>query len=330
MSNSAPQSNSDSDSAGPSGKRVFRIELIKPSHYDDDGYVIQWIRSYIPSNSLSSVYGLTRACVDSGALGDGVAVEVRAYDETNTVLPIRDIVRRLKRNGGQSLVCMIGVQSNQFPRAMDIAREFRNEGIQVAIGGFHVSGCIAMLPSLPADIQAALDMGVSLFAGEAEGRLQQVYRDAMRGELAPIYNYMHDLPEMTDQPTPYLPADLIRKYGSSRGCFDAGRGCPFTCSFCTIINVQGRKSRYRGPDDVERLIREHAAEGVKRFFITDDNFARNKNWEPIFDRIIELKEQHGFKVSFLIQVDTLCHKIPNFVEKAARAGCKQVFIGLEN
>jgi hypothetical protein len=37
------------------------------------------------------------------------------------------------------------------------------------------------------------------------------------------------------------------------GAFDAGRGCPFQCSFCTIINVQGRKSRWRNADDVERL-----------------------------------------------------------------------------
>ena len=69
---------------------------------------------------------------------------------------------------------------------------------------------------------------------------------------------------------------------------------------------------------------------MNRFFITDDNFARNKNWEAIFDRIIELREREGLNTNFMIQVDTLCHKIPNFIEKAARAGCKQVFIGLEN
>ena len=39
--------------------RRFLVELIKPSHYDDDGYVIQWWRAIIPSNSLSSVYALT-------------------------------------------------------------------------------------------------------------------------------------------------------------------------------------------------------------------------------------------------------------------------------
>ena len=112
--------------------------------------------------------------------------------------------------------------------------------------------------------------------------------------------------------------------------FDAGRGCPFQCSFCTIINVQGRKSRYRSPDSVEQILRMNWAQGVKRFFITDDNFARNKDWEAIYDRIIKLREEDGMDVRFMIQVDTLCHRIPNFIEKSRRAGVTRVFIGLEN
>jgi radical SAM superfamily enzyme len=112
--------------------------------------------------------------------------------------------------------------------------------------------------------------------------------------------------------------------------FDAGRGCPYQCSFCTIINVQGRKSRYRSADDVEHLVRRNWAQGIHKFFITDDNFARNKEWEAIFDRLIELKERDGIPLGLMIQVDTLCHKITNFVEKAKRAGVTRVFIGLEN
>ena len=91
--------------------------------------------------------------------------------------------------------------------------------------------------------------------------------------------------------------------------FDAGRGCPFQCSFCTIINVQGRKSRYRSADSVEQILRMNWKQGVNRFFITDDNFARNKDWEAIYDRIIKLREVDGMDVRFMIQVDTLCHRI---------------------
>jgi radical SAM superfamily enzyme YgiQ (UPF0313 family) len=112
--------------------------------------------------------------------------------------------------------------------------------------------------------------------------------------------------------------------------FDAGRGCPFQCSFCTIINVQGRKSRRRSPNDIERIIRENVAQGLNSFFITDDNFARNKDWEPILDRLIHLRKIEKLKLSFLIQVDTLCHKLPHFIEKCAQAGVRRVFIGLEN
>ena len=74
----------------------------------------------------------------------------------------------------------------------------------------------------------------------------------------------------------------------------------------------------------------NVAQGINRFFITDDNFARNKDWEAIFDRIIKLREEDGMDIRFCIQVDTLCHKIPNFIEKSKRAGVTRVFIGLEN
>ena len=64
--------------------------------------------------------------------------------------------------------------------------------------------------------------------------------------------------------------------------------------------------------------------------MTDDNFARNRNWEPILDRLIELRERDGMTIRLILQVDTLCHRIPGFIAKAARAGCNNVFIGLEN
>jgi hypothetical protein len=171
---------------------------------------------------------------------------------------------------------------------------------------------------------------MSLFAGEAEGRLDKVLLDAAAGTLEPVYNFMNDLPGLDGAPPPHLPSAMIRRNGGRLSSFDAGRGCPFQCSFCTIINVQGRKSRYRNADDVEGIIRANLAQGVDSFFITDDNLARNKNWEPIFDRLIAMREVEGLHFHFVIQVDTLCHRIPRFIEKAARAGVRRVFLGLEN
>ena len=81
---------------------------------------------------------------------------------------------------------------------------------------------------------------------------------------------------------------------------------------------------------MERTIREHYAQGIRHFFITDDNLARNKDWEAIFDRIIALREGENMNIRLMVQVDTLCHKIPNFIEKAARAGTNRVLVGLES
>jgi hypothetical protein len=311
-------------------QRRFQLILIKPSHYDDDGYVIQWFRSIMPSNSLAALYGLAIDAAERQVLGPDVAIDVTPIDETNTRIKPKKIIAHFKRNGGFGLVALVGVQSNQFPRAVDIARPLRTAGVAVVIGGFHVSGCMSMLAEMQPDIQEALDLGVSLFAGEAEERLDGLLRDAASGTLKPIYNYLNDLPSIQSAPVPFLLRKHVKRTAGNYSTFDAGRGCPYQCSFCTIINVQGRKSRRRSPDDVERIIRQNWAEGIHRFFITDDNLARNKDWEPILDRIIKLRTEEGIAVHLMIQVDTLCHKIPNFVEKCAKAGVTRVFIGIES
>jgi radical SAM superfamily enzyme YgiQ (UPF0313 family) len=306
----------------------FHLALIIPSHYDDDGYVIQWLRSAIPSNTLAVLNGLALDCERRHVLGEDVGIQVTARDEMNTRVRPRQLIRQLR--GKRALVGLAGVQSNQFPRAMDIARPLRAAGIQVCIGGFHVSGCIAMLPEMPPELKDAMDMGISLFAGEAEGRLDEVLRDAWSGTLKPLYNHMDDLPALEGAPIPLLPARRIRRTGGRLTSFDAGRGCPFRCSFCTIINVQGRKSRHRSAEDVERIVRSNLAQGINRFFITDDNFARNTDWENIFDVLIAMREKERLNIKFVIQVDTMCHRLPRFIEKAGRAGVARVFIGLES
>ena len=311
------------------GARRFALVLVKPSHYDDDGYVIQWLRSAIPSNTLAVLNGLALDCAQRKVLGPDVEIEITAFDETNTRIRPERIARHISR-AGRGMVALVGVQSNQYPHALDLARRLRARGTQVCIGGFHVSGTLAMLRQMPPELVEAQRLGISLFAGEAEGRLEEVLRDACAGALKPVYNYMEDLPNLAGVPPPMLPAWRIKRTAGGISSFDAGRGCPFQCSFCTIINVQGRKSRYRSADDIEEIIRRNVAQGVNRFFITDDNFARNKDWEAIFDRLILLREGEGIDIKFIIQVDTLCHRNPNFIAKAVRAGVARVFLGLES
>jgi len=308
--------------------QAFHVEMIKPSHYDDDGYVIQWWKASIPSNSLASLYAIVQDAADRRVLGDDIALTFDGWDECNSVISGNRVARRIAASGA-GVVFLVGVQSNQFPRAVDMAREFRARGLNVIIGGFHVSGCLSMLDDLPWDLQEAINLGVTLFAGEAEGHIDTLLQDAYANRLKPIYNFLADLPSLQGAAVPYLPPERLQRYSPPIGSFDAGRGCPFQCSFCTIINVQGRKSRYRTADDVERLLRAHLEKGVIRFFITDDDFARNRHWEEILDRVIELREQEKIPFTFLIQVDALAYRIPDFIEKCRRAGCLRVFIGLE-
>ena len=284
----------------------------------------------IPSNSLAALFGIAADCAQRQVLGPDVAIDVTAIDETNTRVDFPRLLEQMRNHANFGMVALVGVQSNQYPRALDIARPFRAAGVPVAMGGFHVSGCLAMLDGHAVGLDECRQLGISMFAGEAEGRLETVLRDAAAGELKPLYDFMADLPAVEGAPVPFLPKEYVEHTLGLSTSFDAGRGCPYQCSFCTIINVQGRKSRYRSADDVEKLVRMNWAQGIYKFFITDDNFARNREWEAIFDRLISLREKDGIPLGLMIQVDTLCHRIEGFVEKAKRAGVTRVFIGLEN
>jgi len=184
-------------------RRLFHLVMIKPTHYDDDGYPIQWVRSAIPSNTLACLNGLAEDARARGVLGRDVEIRLHTYDETNRRIRPSQIIKQIRKNGGKALIALVGVQSNQFPRDVDLAQPFLDAGLPVCIGGFHVSGCIAMLPELPADIREAQARGISLFAGEAEGgRFDTVLRDAHDGTLKPLYNFMDKLPNLDGEPPP--------------------------------------------------------------------------------------------------------------------------------
>src|SRR6202453_1134929 len=167
--------------------KTFHVEIIKPSHYDRDGYVIQWWKAWIPSNSMACLHAIASDCAEKRVLGEDVAIEVDAYDEMNIKIPIERIAARIQQPGHGGVVCLVGVQSNQFPRAMAIARRFRSKGVAVAIGGFHVSGSIAMLKTLTPELVEAGELRISLFARAAVQHFASSRRDVAAGAAKPIY-----------------------------------------------------------------------------------------------------------------------------------------------
>lgn len=120
---------------GSKSSRRFQLILIKPSHYDDEGYLIRWWRAMSPSNSLASVYGIAADCAERKVLGSDIAIDIAVMDETNTRIDVSALIERFRRHRNFGCVALVGVQSNQYPRALDIARPFRAAGIPVAIGG---------------------------------------------------------------------------------------------------------------------------------------------------------------------------------------------------
>src|SRR5262245_54040900 len=99
----------------------FHIVLIKPSKYDDDGYVIRFWKGVLPSNTLNVLNGLTDDIKQRRVFGD-LPIQVTTFDETAEKIPLHKIIRWSQNPRTKLLVCLVGVQTNQFPRAFDMAR----------------------------------------------------------------------------------------------------------------------------------------------------------------------------------------------------------------
>ena len=314
------------------GVKALDITLIRPTNYTDDGYPIKTRVGVIRSNTLTQMGTLTRDLSTYPFFKD-VPIDIHKFDEAIDWVPTEEIIQRSQTPGTKSIVMMVGVQSNQYPRALDLASRFLPHGIPVLIGGFHVSGMLSMI-GLTKDLEEAMARGITLVAGEVEnGRLPSVVEDVVRGEAKQLYNFLNPTPSLEQLPTPRITEDEFRNFASRFTTIDTGRGCVFTCDFCTIINVQGRTMRFRDPNQVVDFVRQSYLDaGVKQCFFTDDNIARNPRWRELFEGLIHLREVEKIPFHFMMQSDLAARKLPggDFFVLAARAGCYQVFFGVES
>lgn len=322
----------DTGTAAASGVLELRITLIRATNYTDDGYPIKTKIGVIRSNTLTQMGTLARHLVDYPFF-KGVSLRVRLIDEAIERVPVKEIIAQAGLPGVRSIVMLVGVQSNQYPRALDIASWFLPHGIPVLLGGFHVSGMLSMI-GLTADLRDAMVKGIVLVAGEVEGnRLPDIVEDVIRGRAEPLYNFLKQTPDLGDLPIPRLTKADLRGFASPFSTIDTGRGCVFTCDFCTIINVQGRTMRCRNPRQVTDFVRESYRDaGISHCFFTDDNIARNPRWRELFGGLIGLREEEKIPFTFMMQSDLAARKIPggDFFVLAGRAGCNQVFFGVES
>ena len=322
----------DLSSAKGYGVRRLAVTLIRPTNYTDDGYPIKTRIGVIRSNTLTQIGTLVQDLPNSPFF-KGIPLEIRKIDEAIEWIPAKEIIHQSKTGGVKSIVMLVGVQSNQYPRALDIASKFLPHGIPVLIGGFHVSGMLAMI-GLTADLRQALSMGITLVAGEVEGgRLAAVVEDVCKHKAQPLYNFLNPTPSLLDVPIPHITKDEFENFSSRFTTIDTGRGCVFNCDFCTIINIQGRTMRCRDPKQVVQFVRQSYREAaVSHSFFTDDNTARNPRWRELFTELVRMREEENIPFTFMMQSDLAARKMPggDFFTLAARAGCNQVFFGVES
>src|ERR1051325_10916276 len=274
--------------------RTLRVYFIKPSKYDDRGRVAHFWRGVLPNNTLTVLAALNDAYNRLRA-DDGVYVETVLWDEQvdGPIVPgtVRAIQEKGVEDGVEVIIGLAGVQTNQYPRGRDLALQFRRAGFPVLFGGFHVSG----YPDSRVFLESC---GVTTVVGEAETLWAEILDDYRAGALRPSYSVTDGIrartggadilvPLITDAQLPAISEAYLRRFASANmTTLDTSRGCPFTCSYCSVKNVMGRTMRARDPEAVVRWIRDaYERHGIESLFIVDDDFFRSPSREPILEGV---------------------------------------------
>ena len=226
---------------------MFHFVMIKPSHYDDDGYPIQWFRSAIPSNTLACLNGLAEDARRRSVLGPDVEIRLHTYDETNRRVHPARIIRMLREVGRAR-------PDRARRRAVEPVPARGRPGAAVPrrrAPGVHRRLSRLRLPRHAAGDAAgnARGAGARHLVLRRRGRGRAARRGAARrlarhAEAALQLHGRSARPCRASRRRSCRSKHVMRTVGSLSS-FDLGRGCPYQCSFCTIINVQGRKSRFR-------------------------------------------------------------------------------------
>lgn len=298
------------------GPRRFSIVLLRPSHYDGEGYVVQWARCAAPSETLETLRLLAEDCLSRGLLGREVQTALRTLDETTDWVRPERLAKKL--HGGQGLVLLAGVGASQFTRAMDIALPLRVAGVHIGMQGPFVNANLEAQGAATPGLREVMNLGVALLAGDPSlPQMEALLRDAWHGRLQTLYpgetrsEQEAEAPPAAMMPRPRRMADRVLKL------------LPSDCVFATVVPVNGRSA-----DAVEQEIRLRLRQSGARFLLACPRISDHPEWQGLFDRLIDLREREKQDIQCTLQVDSVCHRLPHFVEKATRAGVRAVFVRL--
>jgi radical SAM family protein len=289
----------------------LRVVILKPSKYGSHGLVERFRRGFMPNSTVPYLRALTPDSLD------GIAIETHAIDEY--VRTDLEYLKLFQRGDTPTLIALVGVQSHQFQRAVDLAAYALENGVRhCVIGGPHSMTC---------DTSMLHGRGVSFALAEAEMIWIQILRDAIRGELAPVYGADQRWKRELEAPvlTPPSKRDLQRYFVPMIGIYPA-RGCPFTCNFCSVIKIAGHRIRSQNIETTIETLKAAKAAGVRFVMFTSDNFNKYPEAADLLERMIEER----IDLPFFVQCDTQIARQTEFVELLGRARCFQMFIGVES
>ena len=208
------------------------------------------------------------------------------------------------------LVGITAVTSTAF-RSYDIADAFRAKGSKVVLGGIHPT-------ILPEEASQHAD---SVVIGEAEGIWPNLIEDFKAGELKRVYrNGIR--PSLGGLPLPRR--DLFAKKGYVLpNTMSTTRGCPFSCSFCSVTSFFGHTYRCRPIDEIVQEI--GSFDNRRPILFVDDNIAGDpRRAKQLFSALIPYSIKWVGQASLTMAGDTELLKL------AAASGCVGLFIGFES
>lgn len=287
------------------------VVILKPSKYDRDQFVERFIRGFMPNSTLAHIVGCTPRVID------GVDIAVHGVDEyVETNLEYLKLLQGTR--GARTLVALVGVQSHQFQRALDLGAYALGRGCLAVIGGPHVMTC---------DTTDFQSRGLSFALSEAELIWRDVLEDAIHGELRPVYGDSRPWQDRLEPVTVNPPTRRqLRSYVTPLLGLYPARGCPFNCSFCSVVKIAGHKVRSQPIESTLESIRRAAAAGVRWIMFTSDNFNKYPEAEVLLQAIIDER----LRVKLFVQCDTQVEKQEDFIELLGRAGCTSMFLGVES
>lgn len=291
-------------------RKPFRIILIKPSKYARNGYVERFYRGLMPNSTLLHIKSLT----PSNLAGQPVILEtIDEYTEINL-----NYLKRL-RPETCSLLALVGVQSHQMHRAIDLAALAKVNGVaNCVIGGPHVMTC---------DTKEIQNRGISFALAESELIWIAILNDALKSELKPIYGEKQRWQEKLESKQAVLHTDVhMRRYIIPMVGIYPARGCPYNCNFCSVVKIAGKIVRSQPVETTIESMLIAQKMGARLVMFTSDNFNKYPEARSLLQAIVERK----VNMPFFVQCDTQLSRDEEFIALLARAGCAQVFVGIES